>query len=84
MFATVLASEERFCGGLRNSSFKKSSHNEIFEHIKRKLGKSLKNRQVKEKAELELGKMMFKRYLRIDARPRKKIRLMRFVFTQTH
>ena len=71
-FATVLASEEGFSGGPRNSSFKKSSHNEIFEHIKRKFDKSLKNRQVQGKVELELGKMEFKRCLRTDARPQKK------------
>ena len=72
MFATVLASEEGFSG---NSSLKKSSHNKIFEDIKRKFDKSLKNRQVKEKVELELGNMKFKRCLRFDARPRKKIRI---------
>ena len=59
-----------FSGGPGNSSLKKSSHNESFEHIKRKFDKSLKNRQVQEKVELELGK--FKRCLRTDVRPRKK------------
>ena len=49
-----------FSGGPGNSSLKKSSHNESFEHIKRKF----------DKVELELGK--FKRCLRTDVRPRKK------------
>ena len=71
-FATVLASEEGFSGGPRNSSFKKPlTHNNIFEHIKKKIDKSLKNRQVQEKVQLELGKTKFKRCHGIDARPRK-------------
>ena len=82
--ATVLASEEGFLVDLETRALKKILKNKIFEHIKRKSDKSLKNQQVKEKIELELGKTKLKRCVRIDARPREKIRLVRLVFTQMH
>ena len=84
MCASVLVSEEGFLLDLATRALKKSSSNDVLEHIKRKDGESLKNRQVQEKVKSELGKKKFKRCLRTDARPRKKILLMRLVFTQTH
>ena len=78
------ASEEGFLVDLETPALKKILKQWNFEHIKRKFDESLKNRQVQEKVKLELGKKMFKRYLRIDVRPRKKIRLICLVFIQTH
>ena len=82
--ASVLVSEGFFLVDLATRALKKSSNNDVSEHIKCEFDESLKNRQEQEKVKLELGKKKLKQRLRTDARQQKKIRLMRLVFTQTH
>ena len=98
--ASVLVSDHEgfFLVDLATRALKKSSNNDVSEHIKCEFDESLKNRQEQEKVKLELGKKKLKQRLRTDQGSKKNpfdasriypdtlncFILMRHVFIQTH